>query len=379
MDIVNGYVYIPVGAAEMLDTITLKFYNGTAATADAALQIAPMYYLAKATSTNTAKAALLDAIANYAMTASLMKGNREGVTSIPHATLAQMHLSDDGGMAYIIQMTDGRFILVDGGVSVDQNVNVIWKYMLEKNNYARPVIACWMFTHQDGDHTNAAVKILTEYASKIELQSMAYTWPVEADFTILDTDTDYVKGYKESTLEQIKSKTATFKAFETRYADTEIIPLPTGASFTIGEVQIDVLLDHNDKYPTNPMEANDLSSAWKMTFTQNTESTADDKSFMVLGDCTQPRTAALLDLYEDSGILKSDVLQAAHHGLYGGYLETYIAINPDITLVPTYEARWNEWKVSQDYNKWLDANSDCYHASQNTVVDMYDLSVSFWS
>ena len=146
----------------------------------------------------------------------------------------------------------------------------------------------------------------------------------------------------------------------------------------IGEVKVDVLMDVNDKYPSNPMEANDLSSVWKMTFTQNTASTADDKTFMVLGDCSKDRTKALGELY-DASVLKSDVMQSAHHGLVGGYLATYKLIAPSIALVPTHAARFNEfqWQYA-DYNLWLYKNSDEYHASQTTVVDMSNLSVSIW-
>ena len=376
--ILNGYVYIPVAVSEMMSDIVVKCYNGTAATADAALTIAPMYYLSKATSGDTAVSALLDATAHYAMMVSLKLGTRESVKPA-HATLAQLELSNDGGMSYAIQMTDGRFIIVDGGVSEDMNVEIFWEYLLEMNGYARPQIAAWMLTHQDGDHTNLAIRVLETYTGFIDLEALAYQWPVEADYAILESDTDYIKGYKESTIEQIKSKTRRFDDLKKYYyPDVDIIDLATGSSFMIGEVKIDVLMDTQDKYPTNPMEANDLSSVWKMTFTQNTESTADDKSFMVLGDSSADRTKALGDLY-DASVLKSDVLQAAHHGLYGGNKATYQEIAPSISLVPTHEERFNEfqWQYA-DYNMWLYTNSDEYHASQTTIVDMYNLNVTIW-
>ena len=67
--IVNGYVYIPVKAAEMTSEIVLKCYNGASATEDAALHISATYYLAVTQSEDADVNALLDAIAAYAMLA----------------------------------------------------------------------------------------------------------------------------------------------------------------------------------------------------------------------------------------------------------------------------------------------------------------------
>ncbi len=375
----NGYVYVPVYAYELMEEVTVACYNGKTATADGALKISASYYLAIVNASTDAMKALVQAIADYAVEATLIKGNREAAKpSAP--TLAQIELSDDGGMAYVIQMTDGRFILIDGGTSDTMNTENLWEYLVVNSNYTKPVIAAWMFTHQDGDHTNNAFKMLNSFAQKMEVQSFAYDWPTVEDFAILDTDSDYVKSYKEDTIAQIESKTPAFNNILAKYPNATAWDMASSESRMIGDVKIEVILTVSDKIPSNPMEANDLSAVWKMTFTQGTESTADDTTFMVLGDSSEQRTASLAEDFS-STFLKCDVLQAAHHGLYGGDKSTYQMIAPEITLVPTYQARFEQWFTGaskQDYNVWLYANSDCYHASQTTVVNMKDLTVSIW-
>ena len=66
----DGYVYIPVKAAEMMDEIVLSLHDGVSATDDAELKISAVYYLTVATSDDADMNALFDAIASYAVYAS---------------------------------------------------------------------------------------------------------------------------------------------------------------------------------------------------------------------------------------------------------------------------------------------------------------------
>lgn len=274
-------------------------------------------------------------------------------------------------MSYVVQLRDGSFIIIDGGTKTDTNEAVLLDYLNEKKIGERPVIACWMITHPDPDHIALANSFIVEYASQIEIESFAYTFPKAEDI-------------RQSERTGLETHSDNWDIAMACFPNADVYDLKTGDKLIFEDVVIDVLIDASVNTTTAKTDIdtrNDRSAAWKMTFTQGTADASDDKTFMVTGDCmddnTASRTAARLTylLNEYGEILKSDVLQAAHHGLAGGSSSFYNAVAPSISLFATEEERimseaWNE----KEYNVAL-KNSDIYYMDTNVVLDMSDLSV----
>ena len=315
------------------------------------------------------------------------------------SSVAQMQLGKDAGMCYIIQIKDGRFIVIDGGVSDLTARNNMLLYMQQKSNTEKPVIACWIITHMDGDHFNNAYAFLTNsyYRSSVEVQGFAYTFPNVEDFAIRSTDSDYYKKYKQSAIDTYNDKIAKWDKIKQLYPDVNYWDMKANDKKSFADVDIHVLITANERLPESVHTHNLRSAAFKMTFTQGTTSTADDKSFMVFGDCSGSARAIWMINKYGSAILKSDVMQVIHHGLAGGDKNLYKVVNPDICLWPTHKERFEgkadsdgdgildatQHCVDMDYNKYLRDDSikkrEHYHHSQTTVIDMLDLSVSFWN
>ena len=90
-----------------------------------------------------------------------MEENCKNISSI-----AQMQLSS--GMSYVVQLNDGRFILIDGGENFDVDGERLYRYLVDKSQDENPVIACWLFTHGHKDHIFLAAEFMEVYKEKIK-------------------------------------------------------------------------------------------------------------------------------------------------------------------------------------------------------------------
>ena len=312
------------------------------------------------------------------------------------SSVAQMELGVNGGMSYIVQLADGRFIVIDGGVNDNSSRLRMLNYMRQKTNAEKPVIACWMITHLDGDHFDNAFEFLRTFRTRVEVQGFAYTFPKREDFEILPGDSADTQNYKIGALSVYDSRLPKWETVKNLYPDAEYWDMKAGDKKTFADVNIHVLITANERLPESVHTHNLRSAAWKMTFTQGTETEDDDKSFMVFGDCSgNERSQYMLDTYGES-VLKSDVMQVIHHGLAGGHTMLYLAVAPSICLWPQNEERFlgrydsngngtytddYQYCTQAAYNVVIrrDPNIQHYHHSQTTVINMSDLSVSFWT
>lgn len=318
-------------------------------------------------------------------------------------TLAQLELDGDGGMCYIIQLSDGRFIIIDGGLSSANHKARLYAYLTEKSPTAKPVIACWIITHLDGDHWNNMYSFLSTYRYGVDLQRFAYTFPEEADFAIKSGDSQSVKDYKNSALTSMENKLAEFENIRRWFPGLVLWDMKTLDEQKLDDVHMRVLMTANERVPQQIYSHNQRSAVIKFTFTRGTEATVDDITFLMLGDNggggaysseSDARNKWLVDHY-DASVLKSDIMQVAHHGLKGGYLPLYQAVDPLICLWPSPEYRFNgrhdndkdgsytddyQWCTEAAYNVWLRDNSirvrKHFHHSQTTVIDILTLTVT---
>ena len=367
----DGYVYVSVNAYEITEAIELTCGEDT-------LTLSASWYLAnKNTTDDTVLENLIQAIADYAVAAALKKGNQP-VALLSSPTVAQIKLLNNGGMSYVVQMENGHYIVIDGGVQNSANTQYLMNYLIANKTGEKPMIDAWMFTHQHGDHLDNAFYILNNYSDQIEVKRFIYTWGTPDSSRLESAQIDEINNY-----------TTQFNNLRSKYPNTQLISMKQDDIYTIGTVKIHVLITAEQYAAEHSRDGkihdlNYLSAVFKMTFTQNTLSTDDDTTFMVVGDASYRRLTYLVDRYGSE--LQCDVLQAAHHGLEGGEKTFYQAVDPDITLVPAYQARYEEWFTTnefatyyRDYNAWLANNSTCYHSSNTYVVNMETLTVSQWA
>ena len=385
----DGHVYIPVYAYELLEPITLKLLDGSTPTEHGSYQISASAYIKEKfdnTDDENLKA-LLQAIANYGQEAILLKGNRTRITNAT-PTLTQVELERGGGMSYIIQMADGRFIVIDGGTNTQEHVSRLWTYLIEKSGYAKPVIATWMFTHQHSDHIGAAFALLKTNWQKMEVQGFAYSW-VEKDQILFSDAYDSKKPSSSSDMTYAEYRVAEWADAEKRekefneqikpkYPNATYWDMKRGDVQPIGDVQVKILLSARDVCRDDVFELNDFSAAWKMTF-------ANGKTFLVLGDCSADRLTFLEN--NSAADLPADILQATHHGLEGGVKSTYQLVAPTISLISTRKEVFTEDIFSSyfliyysgEFNSYLRDNSTVYYNEEAPVINLDTLTSTPWS
>lgn len=291
-------------------------------------------------------------------------------------TVAQMEMK--AGMSYVIQLDDGRFILIDGGEHFDVDGARVYRYLCEKAQGEKPVIAAWFFTHGHRDHVKLAARFMEEYKNDVEIETINYNIPTDVDYTGFD---------KTSGRGDAEAEEMWFKAIE-NFPNAERHILKTGDTFTFANARVDILTTAFEKYPDPPTSRNHTSAAFKITF-------ANGKSFIVFGDSEGDRLVKLLDptspIYCTDETLKSDILQVPHHGLhvaratdYDTIVRLYHKIAPKICFWPQKADRFynDPWCQSEQYpyNRFLlDSVKDKnFHETQTVVVDMDDLRISIW-
>lgn len=288
-------------------------------------------------------------------------------------TVAQIRLTDNGGMSYAIRLGDGSFIMIDGGESdkdgsgsYSQNSRVLINYLKRHSREDIPRIACWFITHFHLDHVDLATDFLKEYAGQIKVDRFAYNHPGTYDY--LRDDDRWQEWQQAMDL----------------YPGAERHQLCVGEVLHFDGAEVQVYLAEGARVPNEPESQNNISAAMRIKFDTG-------RAFMVLGDCCTVRLAALCDTdspycrTEDE--LKCDILQAAHHGLVMGPVEyirknrvLYEMMSPSITFFPTHPDRFTSHRcfIEEKYtdNAYLMEHTKYYHHRQTTVVDMDNLAVT---
>ena len=251
-------------------------------------------------------------------------------TAVKAPTLTQLARSGAKqtapGMSYVLQLADGRYILVDGGGSDADDEATLLQYLTENkpDTHEKPVIALWMATHAHGDHIGLATDFLEHHGKEVTLEAIAHNFP----------DFQYNQASKEDLI-------AGMSAFANRFLVVARAASPTlncwilhtGQTAEIAGAKIEILYTPEDYFPNAIDWGNDTSCAWKITVA--------GKTILFSGDC-DPILCDDMAKWYGADVLQCDVLQVCHHGFNGATMAFYQAIDPKICLWPCDETRFLE-------------------------------------
>lgn len=272
-------------------------------------------------------------------------------TTLLHQFKALNEDQIDGGMGYAIRLSDGRFIIIDGGKPTTENRDAIYNFL--KANAPDPdniVIAAWYITHAHNDHGGVFPAFAKEYAKDhgITLESVMFN----------PCDTYEQMKYCTSITMELEDSFATY------YPNAKIYKPLTGQVYRFAKTSIEVLYTMEDYLPnTIPNEQDGIESGQKkgdyniqsVVSIIDLDSTADKKDrLFVMGDIT---TIACNEMcYRYGSYMKCDYVQVSHHGLaplptgpncrrHGATVEIYQYIDADIALWPSGEEKVKERSV----------------------------------
>jgi len=246
--------------------------------------------------------------------------------SICTPQVTQVHVNNCG-MSYAIRLSDGRFIVIDGGWEKEYDVNSLFSVLKEGSSKEKPVIAAWIQSHPHIDHFRCFMLFMKMFADQVTVQKMIFHFPDADDFehypslcVINQSDPDYQE-----------SESACIHRMLQVIQDHNI-PIYTphsGQIYRIGDAMLHFLgcIDDTVHRSTN---VNYTSLVFRMELAGQSILWTGDAGFSELqlpGKCP--------------AYLKSDILQIPHHGFRSGTCEgeikAYSCIRPKVCFLPAEE------------------------------------------
>ena len=237
------------------------------------------------------------------------------------------------GMEFILRLENGGFIVMDGGAD-----SRMWEnsYRIMKELAPDPhhiTIEAWIFTHSHDDHIAAFTQFAEAYESlrgQVTLKSVIanFAYPAQAALQGLDWSDELIRKIMKETFPEVPF----YK------------PHP-GNEFLFPGLRAEILGTHEsftgttDGFPYYYNACNLLIKA-----------TICGQVIMFEGDNDARNNVILGKTYGD--YLKCDVLQADHHGNFGGVVEVNELFSPSVILFCNYYSEIPKY-FEADYNQTL--------------------------
>ena len=226
-------------------------------------------------------------------------------------------------MSFVLVTKEDNVIVVDGGRPED--MPLLKEYVGGRH------ISAWILTHPHGDHISGLLSELERNgAADFDIEAVYYNFPPYDEWMKkTENDVPYYKYFMEDT-------NYILPAFLNRgipkLGDKAHIAVQ-GDTLDIDECHIDFIFSFHDGLYANPM--NDSSLVFKVT--------TPNKTVLFLGDLGPDGGDVLFD--ESRHLLKSDIVQMAHHGHMNVGMNVYAAIMPEACMWCCADWLYNEPEV----------------------------------
>ena len=230
---------------------------------------------------------------------------------------------EDFGMSYAVRLSDGRFIIFDGGRDFAPDADKLFDCLKKGSKGKKPRIAAWIMTHPHTDHFHCFVGFMDTYGDAVDIDAFYFNFPEHDDvetFPALavtgknfDYDTSGVV-YIPKMYDAIKKTAA------------KIYTPHTGQTYVIGDAVCEILSSMDDTID-HSSDINPTSLVIRMQLGGQVILWAADASF---SSCKLAK--------KHGEHLKADILQVPHHGfgcgLATGEIEAYDLIRPETCFIP---------------------------------------------
>lgn len=232
--------------------------------------------------------------------------------------MKNINLLKDCCMAYVIRLCDGRFVLIDTMSDEYEAAESILETLKEQNTvYEKPVLAACFFTHAHEDHFGAFLRIMKEHADEVVFGDIIYNWPNHENLENISCISDHTE----------------FDEYVKKMTGANVIKVRSGQRFCYADTVFDILYTCDDLYPNVIKNLNDTSTVMRMEM--------NGRRVMWLGDAQVEASACICERY-GADSLKSEIMQVAHHGFWGGSAELYRNIDADVLLWPVPDFWYHE-------------------------------------
>ena len=258
----------------------------------------------------------------------------------------------DIGLSVIFTLSDGRLVVLDGGMPNEKNHLGLLEAMKEASpDKDNVVIAGWYLSHAHIDHHGAAWQFILQHLDKVKIEAFVLNYAADCHYENLTED-----SWKKADDAQL------FRgALEKISPDTKVIKAHSGQVYYYGEEAVEIVYSVEDYYP-EPLNYNNSSSLVLRLH-------AKGNTVMLLADTTHTSGARMMELHGDA--LKSDMVQIAHHGMWASYSKLYRYINAPVLLWPSNLHGARHWFKDSVVQTAIGIAKDVYLAgnTEDTVIN----------
>jgi beta-lactamase superfamily II metal-dependent hydrolase len=217
-------------------------------------------------------------------------------------------------MGYIVQLTDGSFILYDGGYP--ESADEILAFLQSHSGGKKPVIRAWVMTHFHGDHTGAFKRLANRDKAEelFTLEYVIYSSLPAGNPGIEEGEAD--NGARLESLRQAVS----------HFPNAKLVYAHTGMQFSFCNLSMEILYAPESLFKNLriPEDFNNSSILSRLK---------DEKgSVLFTGDLGDLGVRLATRLY--GAALSSDMVQMSHHGM-NGTLSFYEEVKASTLWYPT--------------------------------------------
>ena len=244
------------------------------------------------------------------------------------------------GLSILIRLTDGRFIVVDGGFNRAKHSTELMRHLKEQSSaYAKSTkditIAAWIITHPHGDHDGLLYGRYSDFMG-ITVERVLANFLSESEMTKADnSDSVGANWGANEGFEYAKVLTAA-KALK-----ATVHQIHVGQVFYFADLKMEVLYTIESFGPKVCNALNTTSVVLRMEF-------GGETVYLSTGDATGNGMGICNKMYGD--YLHSDIIQVCHHG-YGTWgndtdmIKAYQTINAPTVLWPQGLNAYPNFKV----------------------------------
>lgn len=277
------------------------------------------------------------------------------LTPSPYETLTQPKLAfigldysnpekDGNGMSYVLTLSDGSFIVYDGGYTED--AAILLNY-LEKNNVRdeKPRIAAWVLTHSHGDHYWAVKEIAEKHADRVTVEEFVYN-PRLSRYEYEQYEGYLGEVFPTQALPQFEGAT--------------IVQPHTGQKLYYRDAELEILHTQEEMLPNQFRWMNEISLISRVYL--------GGQRILFPADGEIGTDVSLPVMYGDA--LESEFIQQPHHGFSGGSYTLYDLVRPMVAMFTTNQFKFDKY-IQPTYgggkNAYLaEIAAETYHSGMGT-------------
>ena len=232
---------------------------------------------------------------------------------------------EDYGMSYAVRLSDGRFVMVDGGTNFEPDVKNLYQFLQENCPLEKPVIAAWFFTHPDCDHFFLFNDFMDSFGDNVVVEKILMNFPDVDDTEQYSQLMSVIhSGNNGNGATHNEHYHRLLKHMENRNI---LLYVPRcGQIYQIGDATFEIF-SCQDNISKKLRKFNPISLIFRMELA--------GQSVLFTGDAHMDDSRMTPRYGKD---MKSDFMQIPHHGFTAGdselAIEAYEIIKPSVCFLP---------------------------------------------